>query len=293
MESSYKINEIRIYYEVIEQGTNFIKPIIESSLKKADIDIDIKLIKLIGSTSYYSKRLAPIIFWKNPDILISAVINSVEYPLLVIEFSNAVFTEDHELQRFDGLIATAKNECIYTKISPLHKESPSKHGGNVHFNYVEPFSLIYRKFGKLFYHFDWPCNKQGIVDVDKKYLSVPKKINEFDLLIEAIITSIKNIGVRDNAWIANVEKLLENNPFFKKWKKQVSTSEITDVSLLKTSRTEWLTKQKELILKLNRFGHSMDPERGMLSYYGTLYNKVISKMIFDDINLAWCKSIPK
>lgn len=118
MRSENMINEIRIYYESIEQGANYIKPIIENSLRKNKLNVDVKLIRLKGSYSYYSQKVAPIIFWKDPDILITSVIDDVEYPLLLIEFSNAVFTEDHELQRFDGLVASAKNNCVYVKISP-------------------------------------------------------------------------------------------------------------------------------------------------------------------------------
>ena len=48
-----------------------------------------------------------------------------------------------------------------------------------------------------------------------------------------------------------------------------------------------------LEVKLNRFGHAMDPERGMLAYYGTLTSNVISKMVFSKITDAWFKDTPK
>ena len=112
------LKEIRLYYESLEQAENYIKPLIESSLKKQNISIELKLIKLKGNSSYYSKHIAPLIFWKDPDILLTCVTENEEYPFLMIEFSNAVFTEDHELQRFDGLVAGANNNCIYAKISP-------------------------------------------------------------------------------------------------------------------------------------------------------------------------------
>jgi hypothetical protein len=37
----------------------------------------------------------------------------------------------------------------------------------------------------------------------------------------------------------------------------------------------------------------MDPERGMLAYYGIIGEKTVSKMIFDEENDAWYKDIPK
>jgi len=287
MRSENMISEIRIYYESIEQGANYIKPIIESCLRKNKLNVDVKLVRLKRSYSYYSQKVAPIIFWKDPDILITSVIDDIEYPLLLVEFSNAVFTEDHELQRFDGLVASAENNCIYVKISPITKVSQSEHGGNVDFNYVGPFSLILKKFGKLFYHFDWACNDKGIVEVDKTYMSVPKEIKEFNLLIESLI---KTLSVK---WINDFEKEVLNIKFFKEWKDTLNGFTLPDISSLNSSRTEWSSSRKEFILKLNRFGHAMDPERGMLAYYGTLFEKTISKMMFNDSNDAWYKDIPK
>ncbi|MEM4270605.1 MAG: hypothetical protein QXO70_00760 [Candidatus Pacearchaeota archaeon] len=287
------VDEIRIYYESIEQGANYIKPIIENTLKKNKLNIDIKLVRLKGNYVYYSQNVAPIIFWKDPDILITAIIDDVEYPLLLIEFSNAVFTEDHELQRFDGLVASAENNCIYVKISPVTKLSQSEHGGNVDFDYIGPFSLILKKFGKLFYHFDWPCSDKGIVEVDKNYLSVPKEIKEFNLLVELLIKNISTKDFRKERWIIDFEKEVLNIKFFNEWKNKLNGFTIPEVSSLNSSRTEWISSKKEFILKLNRFGHAMDPERGMLAYYGTVYDKTISKMMFNDSNNAWYKDIPK
>lgn len=293
MKSENMTKEIRIYYESIEQGANYIKPIIEESLKKNKLNVDVKLIRLKGSYSYYSQKVAPIIFWKDPDILITVIKNDVEYPLMLIEFSNAVFTEDHELQRFDGLVASAENNCVYVKISPIHKESQSDHGGNVDFDYVGPFSLILKRFGKLFYHFDWVCNDKGIVDINKIYPSTPKKIDEFNTLIECLIEFISKKDFKEEKWINEFEKEILNIKFFREWKNILTKFNLPDISNLNSSRTEWVSSQKEFILKLNRFGHAMDPERGMLAYYGTLYNKTASKMMFNKENNAWYKDIPK
>ena len=66
-----------------------------------------------------------------------------------------------------------------------------------------------------------------------------------------------------------------------------------NIEQLNTSRTEWNNNSKEFVLKLNRFGHAMDPERGMLAYYGTFYGKTVSKMLFSDLNNAWYKDTSK
>lgn len=287
------IKEIRIYYESLEQGANYIKPLIEKSLKKNNQKTKITLIKLKGSYSYYSKNVAPIIFWKDPDVLITALIDNVEYPLLLIEFSNAVFTEDHELQRFDGLVAAAENNCIYVKISPITKQSQNQHGGNINFDYIGPFSLIYKKLDKIFFHFNWKCNEKGIVEVDEKFMSCPKEVSNLSSFIDEIVKFISTSKFNEAAWIKEFEKSVSDNKYLKEWKEKLEKFKQPSIEDLSSSRTEWNSTKKELTLKLNRFGHAMDPERGMLAYYGTLFEKTVSKMLFNEDNDAWYKDTPK
>lgn len=266
---------------------------IEKSLSSAGLNAKIELIRLKGSHSYYSKNVAPIIFWKDPDILLTVIVDEVEYPLLLIEFSNAVFTEDHELQRFDGLVAAAESNCIYVKISPITKKSQSEHGGNIDFDYLGPFSLILKRFKKVFFHFDWKCDEKGIVLVDENYPSCPNQITEFYNLLKYLIKSISTNEYSSDKWVGNFEKTIFADRYFKEWKNKLEIFSFPDIKSLNTSRTEWVDSRKEFVLKLNRFGHAMDPERGMLAYYGTLYDKTVSKMLFSEDNNAWYKDIPK
>jgi hypothetical protein len=279
--------EIRIYFESIEQGTHFIYPIVKDAINKFK-NVKIKLVKLKGNCNYYSKKIAPIIFWKDPDILISIIKDGEEYPLLVVEFSNAVFTEDHELQRFDGLVAAAENNCLYAKISPLKKTSPSEHGGNIEFDYVKPYALIFHKFGKLFFHFDWRIDRNGLVEVDKEYLSCPHRIIDFEKLIQIVLTN----AIQSVNFLENINKEIFSYRPFKDWYKTLTNYKIKENIELNTPRTRWVSDKKILELKINRFGHAMDPERGMLAFYGTL-TRVIPKMLFNQGNDAWYKDIPK
>jgi len=287
------LEKIRIYYESLEQGANYIKPIVEKSLENIGSNIDIELVKLKESWFYYSKNIAPIVFWKNPDILITVIMDEVEYPLLLIEFSNAVFTEDHELQRFDGLVAAAENNCIYVKISPISKHSQSDHGGNIHFDYLIPFSLILKKFGKLFYHFDWKCDDKGIVEVDKEYLSCPNELADFDNLIAHLTKLLLKGNFKSGNWINDLEKDMRSESYFQRWKEKVEGCSLPNITSLYSTRTEWNSSTEKLILKFNRFGHAMDPERGMLAFYGNLTNEITSKMLFSAESKAWYKDIPK
>ena len=289
--------EVRIYFECLEQAYHYIFPIVQKVISGLKGNSEIRLIKLRKNYSYYSKKIAPILFWKEPDALITIVEDKVEHPLLLIEFSNAVFTEDHELQRFDGLVAAAKNNCIYVKISPTSKVSPSEHGGRIEFDYAGPFAQIQRRFGKVFFHFEWECDKKGVVKVNPNYLSCPDKSQELDVLLNVLLTHIIQKGYTID-WIDEVVKTLKNETYFAEWLERLEKAQKTEVTTLNTSRTRWLSRDPvlnspALELKLNRFGHAMDPERGMLAYYGIMDQKVISKMLFDEDNDAWYKDIPK
>ena len=286
------IDEIRIYYESLEQAENYIRPLIEDAVRQLKAKIGTKLIRLKGNYLSYSRNLAPIIFWKDPDILVTAVKEDVEYPVLLIEFSNAVFTEDHELQRFDGMVASSDNDCIYLKISPLSKQSRSEHGGNVDFDYLAPFSLIYKKFSSLFYHFDWKCDGKGMVIVDENYLSCPKAIENLDYFMRQLIRFTLSTELGSGCFVSGFETVLNKDKQFEEWKQKVKACKITDIKTFKSSRTEWLEKTKELRLKLNRFGHAMDPERGMLAFYGVASKGVVAKMLFDDGKDTWYKDTP-
>jgi len=285
------IEEIRIYYECLEQANHFVKPAIE----KLFTDIPLKLIRQKKNFNIYGRNIAKVIYWKDPDILISVVSDKKEYPIIFIEFSNAVFTEDHELQRFDGLVASAENNCIYVKISPILKKSVSDHGGNIDFNYLNSFAVILKKYEKLFFHFDWAVDEKSVVQVQEKYLSCPEPDKNFNLFIATVLKHIKNKGYYEK-WQDGVNKELLKDTFFKQWNDSVSNINFETYEQLNSSRTLWISESQEfgknfLELKLNRFGHAMDPERGMLSYYGTMLPNVISKMRFVEDNNAWYKDI--
>lgn len=285
------IDEIRIYYECLEQTNHFVRTVIDRTFK----DIPLKLIRLKKNFNMYGQRLAKIIYWKDPDVLITIVSGKKEYPLIFIEFSNAVFTEDHELQRFDGLVASAENDCIYVKISPIAKKSLSDHGGNTDFDYLNSFALILQKYGKLFFHFDWNVDEKGVVEVQKEYLSCPNKDENFDLFISTVLNHMK-LKDYSNIWQEEINKTLLQNTFFSRWVESLEHIKFEKHEELNSSRTLWIKNSQEfgknfLELKLNRFGHAMDPERGMLSYYGTMLPKVISKMRFFEDNKSWYKDI--
>lgn len=287
------MKEIRIYFECLEQAAHFIKPILEQTEAFKKKLFEIKLIKLTGNFAIYSKLVAPVVYLKDPDILITIIENEIEYPMFQLEISTAVFTEDHELQRFDGIVASIENNCIYGKLSPLSKTSQSSHGGNTKFNYLTSFKAIYDKYKKLAFHFDWPCDKNGNVIINDNYLSCPKDVKSLIIFLRLLANFVSFHKIDFSKWLVDFENLLIKEEGFPEWIEELKAFTLPDLKILNTSRTEWKEKSKELHLKINRFGHAMDPERGMLAYYGTICENTVSKMLFNKSNEAWYKDTPK
>ncbi len=289
------IKEVRIYFEVLEQANHYIKPAIENVLKNISKDafLPIKLVKLRKNYDLYSTSIKNILEWKDPDILVSLITKTdIELPLFIVEFSKAVFTEDHELQRFDGMVASAENNVVFIKISPVSKISEAEHGGKTDFDFKIPFALIYKKYGIIHFHIDWK-SRGNLIEVHDEYLSCPKESSEFEKVLEIIF---KSLIINRNGVKLDKDELKKNTiKFFGKWMKDLEAISLKSIiKNLNTSRLHLFNDKRTIEIKINRFGHAMDPERGMIVFYSLLYNKnVIVKMIFDKDKNEWYKNVPK
>lgn len=256
----------------MEQCFHYIKPILDG------VTDNIECVRLSGKYSNYSKLIAPIIYFRNPDILITAIVDGVEHPLFVIEFTTSVFTEDHELQKFDGVLSAVLNDAIYVKISPTTKISSSSHGGNTGFNYLVPYTIIKKYYNRIAFHIEWPLAADDIVETDTKYVSCPPVIPQLVSLLHAGVRNAEDIAT----WIQNTQDIDSD------WSLKLDNTTIPP--LMSSSRVEIIDDLMEF--KINRFGHGMDPERGMLAYYGVQYPKINVRIKMDDNNPAWYKDTP-
>ena len=107
--------EFRLYYECLEQAHCYIQPIIEKAISKNSSIILVKRFKT--ATQFLEGSLFAIQSLTTSDALITGIIDGIEYPLGIIEFTEAVVTEDHELQRTNGAVAAYLANCFYIKIS--------------------------------------------------------------------------------------------------------------------------------------------------------------------------------
>lgn len=284
--------EFRLYYEVLEQAAHYVEPIVTAHEDVSPDDVS--LVELTSSYGGYGRELAPIIFWKDPDVLLTAVRDGREVPLLIVEFSTAVFTEDHELQRFDGLVAAAENECPYVKVSPLSKESGAGHGGNTDFDHVTPYAMIRDAYGEYPFHVDWPVEPSGTqVRTDGTYPSCPPALPELDRLVEAVIDAAGE-GTEDG-WTDRLYDSLRGTDAFGAWFDAIDACELPEKGEFDSTRvfTDEVDGRERLTLKFNRFGHAMDPERGMLPYHSLVDPDIVSTMRFDEANASWYKSTTK
>ncbi|AKS39746.1 hypothetical protein NP92_11835 [Anoxybacillus gonensis] len=264
------MSEIRIYAEVWEQGMYF-----KSYFDKINPNYDIKVILINTNLNNYSNKsiISLLRHFKKFDAFISFVKNDKEYPLFMIEFSTAVVTDDHELQRGDALYWAYHNKVAYMKISPSKKLSPTagtQHGGGTKISVHDQVINIFKKKGVMI-HIDWPSlETTEHVAGEKNFLSCPPYSS---YLLEVLKKSI-NI----------IESSLDNNQYYEGLWNFLCEHKVEGIKL-----RDWLTidrdilskindsqrykinrEEKRLQIKVNRFGHAMDPERGMLAFWRLL-----------------------
>lgn len=289
------ITEIRIYYESYEQAKHFVSKLISDVSK----DIPIILVRKKGGINaykHYSRYVAPIIFWKDQDILVTVISQDKEIPILAIEFSSAVFTEDHELQRSDSMASALESGCVYIKYSSLKRESISDHGGNKDYNYTIPYRVMFQRNRVLAFHVEWDLSGDGsgYLESNNTYLACPPDNDYIQEIFSEIFNYVTTSFFFDEKWAQYfTEKVFtsqhskEMTTWLEILQKPVSLEEL---GVTESSRTS--VHDGTLYLKFNRFGHSMDPERGMLCYYSNVFPNIVSSMVLHDSNPAWFKDTP-
>lgn len=275
------MTQFRIYYGALEQANHFVKPAVEAAAGGAHIDL-VRLGRYCANDE--KTAISAILEWKEPDILVTAIRSTrasgdVEEPLFTIEFSTAAFTKDHELQRFDNYVPLMIDRFVPIKISPTRKRA-GDHGGDTDYDYLVPLALVQNRLKITPYHFEWRVDAtMSRVLLDKTYLSCPPQITEFNNIVARAVSEYER-GV--DGWI---ERLHDAVPSLLSWRKRLASVGPEDVTALNSTRTAY--KNGSLELKINRMGHAMDPERGMLCYYGLLPNPVTAILVFDGAKKAW------
>ena len=257
-----KIDCIRIYSEVLEQGVDFKEYLFNAGYKGSCINIYAK--KERGTFVETDSLTDRIRKCKDVDVFITAISDDAEYPILMVEYSTAVPTDDHKMQRADTYFWSAIFKVPLLKISPINKGMEQNFGGGKKFSEELEMVLSYR-FGALFYSVPWE-NIEGIDALETK--SGALSCIPYNEKLKDIITDILDEFVGCLSYDEYFEKLKLNysqkyNDIISKYENDNLRSVIVD-----SSRFKW--KSTSLISKINRFGHAMDPDRGILFFTNML-----------------------
>ncbi len=274
--------EVRIYYEVTEQARHFLQPSMEEACARLGLDpSSVRLIKL-GRPSSVEKPIAEAIrgglAMKDPDAVVTVVRGGLERAVAFFEFSTAVRTEDHDQQRFDAFVAAAEVGAPMIKVY-AERVSGFRHGGRTDHDTRAIYKIVQQQFGTAAFELPWPVAEDGSRALtDPRFLSCPEPGEELTSLLTVLtdlaLTSSSPIGplvleeaARLPEW-ASREVLANNVPFERP---KIPGSRSTRV---------WV-KDGSWNLKFNRWGHAMDPERGMAWYLRAAVGRTLIGHIHD------------
>jgi len=274
------MKEIRIYYECLEQANDYILPIIQQVVMgKANF----RLIKRPRNPKQLKGSMAAIQSLATPDILLTGIDKNFEYPLALLEFTEAVTTEDHELQRTYGAVASYLTNMFYIKISG-HKQSEKVFGGAEYNPYSTPKILLEKLNYEGFIIADWKT--EGNEYTLKRSNNLPSCPPEIPILTDSLQAIVKGFIENTKNWYSKSLNELKQEQSYKAYYKEVESAASSE-DLLKTweereCRNKNLNKLRYFVrkdwvgAKINRFSHAMDPDRGILTFISFIFSKTHS-----------------
>lgn len=263
-----RIDEIRIYAGCLEQGLDF-----KDYFLNIDKNLIIKNIyptKTRGVILESDSILQKITKLKDFDIAISIISQNKEIPILMIEYSTAVPTDDHKMQRSDVYFWASLFQIPVLKISPLYKNSFGKHGGGDKITLLQEVNLTLKQKA-IVYFIDWKSNKNSQLITDDKKLSCIAKSGELYKILENILEKIKIYTDFKEVYFNLLQEQM----------KYFNDKELQKLQNNFVNSARFERMGNKLIVKINRFGHAMDPDRGILFFVSGLFGieNIITKFI--------------
>jgi hypothetical protein len=270
--------EFRIYYECLEQAHDYIHPIVNFVTKE---NFPVKLIKRPKSAERMPDGVIRAIqLLTTSDILITAVKDEIEYPLVLIEFSEAVSTEDHELQRTYGAVAAYLAGIYYVKISG-NKQSEKIFGGAEYDPYTTAKILVENFNYEGYIIADWGTQVENTYTL-LRHESFPACPPEIAILVDTIQQAVSAFLESEETWFAESLKSLKELPSYKEFQKQLNKGSNAKALLKNWSEREERNKNLNKLrffvrpdwvgAKINRLSHAMDPDRGILTFISFLFS---------------------
>ena len=271
------MKQFRIYYESLEQGANFIKPIIQEIVGD---DAEIVLVRRPKNASELNEgSVAALLTMTTPDALITGIYDNREYPLVLIEFTEAVTTEDHELQRTYGAIAAYLAGAYYLKLAG-EKESEKEFGGASYNPYSTPKIFIEKVGYEGYIIAKWETEENNPYTLQRSpdYPSCPPNINIFVSTIQCAVSAFMHSHVEwyreslaslsqteeYNAYRALVEDASGISELLESWQNRRDSN---------LNKLRYFVKDDWIGAKINRFSHATDPDRGILTFISFLFSE--------------------
>ena len=271
------MKQIRIYYECLEQAFDYIKPIIESVI---DTNTEIILVKRPKTAKQLNiGAIAAMQSITTPDILITGISNNIEYPLVLIEFTEAVTTEDHELQRTYGAVGAYLAGMYYVKLSG-DKQSEKEFGGAKYNPYSTPKIFIEKVDyeGYIIANWDTQSGNRYTLQRNKNLPACPPEIPILKDTLQKVVSVFLQ---SEKEWFANSLHALKQTDSYKAFLEKVARATGAN-ELLKTwserrdtnlNKLRYFVHKKWVGAKINRFSHAMDPDRGILTFMSFIFSE--------------------
>jgi hypothetical protein len=257
-----KIDVIRIYAEVLEQGIDFKEYFQSIGIDCPIINIYTKKVhgEIVSSDSLVSRIRKS----KDVDVLITAICNDQEIPLLMVEYSTAVPTDDHKMQRSDVYYWGAVYKTPIMKIYPLSKGMAQDFGGGDKITDADEIVLA-KHHGAIFYPILWhTIPHSDVLDTKRNALSCIANNTEIKTVLSQLLKCFNDNSTIDSFY----NSLLLN--YDQQYSHILAQRNTNNIKSLISNSTRFHWDNDNLTVKINRFGHAMDPDRGVLFFVNML-----------------------
>lgn len=262
-------SQYRIYYESYEQALHFLAP----ALLKADpcATFDLVAISKIRKDSIIANHIVSALILKNPDALFTKILeNGEEIGFAWIEVSTAVDTQDHDLQRFDSVVAAAASRIPFIKVW-ARRSSSSSHGGKLNYDLEQSLKLSWQSLNAPAIEVEWPITLDKTRAIrNSSHMACPANALQ---LPDVLVTALDGLNrFKDPNYLFLNQNLIKFS-----WIRLKINSYLQPLGIFNPNNSTRLYKVKNRWhFKFNRWGHAMDPERGMSWFFS---NRIGQRLI--------------
>lgn len=260
--ATMKLSELRIYAEVLEQGLDFAKYLAEILPKCPVKNIYTKKLRgeIVGSDSVVD-RIRKV---KDVDVLLTAICGENEIPILMVEYSTAVPADDHKMQRSDVYFWASIFKVPVLKICPADKGMAQAFGGGDKITDDLEKALAF-KAGAILHIIPWKnIAGKDLLDVSPDALSCIKYCDALEELLKDLLSKFGRSASHEAWYDTLYEEYAKQNAAL------LGKSDAVGLEKLFANSSRFTWNGQKLVVKINRFGHAMDPDRGILYFVNML-----------------------